>query len=274
MKTGADFLRATVAQEEIWVSDPTWENHENVFSRAGFAVRRYPYHHAATGGLRFAEMRRTFETLPTGAIVVLHASCHNPTGVDLSREQWQELTRLVADRGLLPFFDNAYQGFGERLDADAYPIRLMAEAGVECLVASSFSKNFSLYGERCWALSVVCRGESEAERVFGRLKCVIRGTYSTPPTFGAMLISHIPSTPELHQAWSAELEAMRMRLVDLRAQLTSALTEKTRGHIDFGYMEKQRGRDSARPEPFLALLHWLDRGSRAVPLCFSIFECL
>jgi len=241
LKLGADFLRRTCADAAVWVSDPTWENHEQVFGQAGFAVHKYPYYDAATGELRFVELEQTLRSLPRGSVVVLHASCHNPTGVDLSPSQWGELITLFADRELIPFFDIAYQGFGDGLDEDAFPIRMMARAGVEFLVASSFSKNFSLYGERCGALSVVCRGEEEAQKVLGQLKSLIRGNYSTPPTFGAALIGHILSTPELQTSWATELKSMRDRLVGLRSLLCSSLTALTHGEIDFRYIEAQRG---------------------------------
>jgi len=241
LKVGADFLRRTRADAAVWVSDPTWENHEQVFSQAGFAVHKYPYYDAATGDVRFAEMAQTLRSLPKGSIVVLQASCHNPTGTDLSHSQWGELVALLADRELIPFFDIAYQGFGDGLDEDAFPIRMMARAGFEFLVASSFSKNFPLYGERCGALSVVCRGEGEAQKVLGQLKSLIRGNYSTPPTFGAALIGHILSTPELRNTWETELESMRVRLVGLRSRLCSSITALTKGEMDFRYIEAQRG---------------------------------
>ncbi|MCY1277055.1 Aromatic-amino-acid aminotransferase [compost metagenome] len=241
LKLGADFLRRTCADAAVWVSDPTWENHEQVFGQAGFTVHKYPYYDAATGEVRFAEMAKTLRSLPKGSIVVLHASCHNPTGVDLSHSQWGEIVALCANHDLIPFFDLAYQGFGEGLDDDALPIRMMARAGVEFLVASSFSKNFSLYGERCGALSVVCRGEEDAQRVLGQVKSLIRGNYSTPPTFGAALIGHILSTPELRASWETELKSMRVRLVGLRSLLCSSLTALTHGEMDFRYIEAQRG---------------------------------
>jgi len=241
LKLGADLLRRTCPDAAVWVSNPTWENHEQIFHQAGFTVHRYPYYDAATGEVRFVEMEQALRSLPKGAIVVLHASCHNPTGADLSHSQWEKLVALFADRELIPFFDIAYQGFGEGLGEDALPIRLMARAGVELLVASSFSKNFSLYGERCGALSVVCSGEEEAQKVLGQLKSLVRGNYSTPPTFGAALIGHVLSTPELMNAWATELKSMRDRIVGLRSLLCSSLTALTNGEMNFRYIEAQRG---------------------------------
>jgi aromatic-amino-acid transaminase len=224
LKLGADLLRHICPKATVWVSDPTWENYD-----------------AQTATVRFAQMHDALQALPAGSIVVLHASCHNPTGVDLSADQWEALTELFARQGLIPFFDLAYQGFGLGLDADAEPIRAMARAGVECLVASSFSKNFSLYGERCGALNIVCRDETAADRALGQLKLLIRGNYSTPPTFGAALVAAILSDDALRQVWTDELEQMRTRLVSLRARLSNALTQLTGAPEAWDYIERQQG---------------------------------
>ncbi|CAB3813404.1 Aromatic-amino-acid aminotransferase [Achromobacter aegrifaciens] len=241
LKLGADLLRHICPKTTVWVSDPTWENHAQIFRQAGFAVHEYPYYDAQTATVRFAQMHDALQALPAGSIVVLHASCHNPTGVDLSADQWEALTELFARQGLIPFFDLAYQGFGLGLDADAEPIRAMARAGVECLVASSFSKNFSLYGERCGALNIVCRDQTAADRALGQLKLLIRGNYSTPPTFGAALVAAILSDDALRQVWTDELEQMRTRLVSLRARLSNALTQLTGAREAWDYIERQQG---------------------------------
>jgi len=241
LKLGADLLRRICPEAAVWVSDPTWENHGQIFRQAGFTVHEYPYYDAATATVRFEQMHAALQALPAGSIVVLHASCHNPTGVDLSSEQWQALTGLFARQGLIPFFDLAYQGFGLGLDADAEPIRAMARAGVECLVASSFSKNFSLYGERCGALNIVCHDEAAADRALGQLKLLIRGNYSTPPTFGAALVASVLNDPGLRQLWAEELEQMRVRLVGLRARLSNALAQLTGDPDSWNYIERQQG---------------------------------
>lgn len=241
LKLGADLLRRTCPDAAVWVSDPTWENHGQIFRQAGFTVHEYPYYDPAAATVRFTQMQAALQALPAGSIVVLHASCHNPTGVDLSSEQWEVLTELFAHQRLIPFFDLAYQGFGQGLDADAKPIRMMARAGLECLVASSFSKNFSLYGERCGALNIVCQDKLAADRALGQVKTLIRGNYSTPPTFGAALVATILNQPELRHAWAEELEQMRVRLVGLRARLSHALALLTGEPEDWNYIERQQG---------------------------------
>lgn len=241
LKLGADLLRRTCPEACVWVSDPTWENHGQIFRQAGFAVHEYPYYDPATATVRFAQMQATLQTLPAGSIVVLHASCHNPTGVDLSADQWDALTALLARQRLIPFFDLAYQGFGGGLDADAAPIRMMARAGLECLVASSFSKNFSLYGERCGALHVICRDDAAADSALGQLKSLIRGNYSTPPTFGAALVATVLSDPALRQLWADELEQMRARLAGLRGRLAMELAQLTGEPETWRCVEQQQG---------------------------------
>ncbi|GLK95853.1 aromatic amino acid aminotransferase [Achromobacter xylosoxidans] len=241
LKVGADLLRRTCPEAAIWVSDPTWENHGQIFRQAGFAVHEYPYYDAATATVRFAQMLAALQALPKGSIVVLHASCHNPTGVDLSSEQWEALTGLFERQGLIPFFDLAYQGFGQGLEADAAPIRMMARAGLECLVASSFSKNFSLYGERCGALHIVCHDAAAADRALGQVKSLIRGNYSTPPTFGAALIACVLNDTELRRLWAEELEQMRKRLAGLRTRLSTTLAQLTGEADAWQYIEQQQG---------------------------------
>lgn len=241
LKVGADFLRRYLDVREIWVSDPTWDNHAALFEGAGMTVRTYPYYDPATGGLRFEDMLRAFEALPARSVVLLHASCHNPTGVDLTPEQWQALVPVIARRGLLPFVDMAYQGFGDGLDADAASVRALAEAGVEMLVANSFSKNFSLYGERVGGLSVVCADAEAAGRVLGQLKATVRRNYSSPPAHGAHLVAGVLGSAQGRADWEAELAGMRDRMCRMRQLLHTDLQDRLQGRADVGFLLRQRG---------------------------------
>jgi aromatic-amino-acid transaminase len=240
LKVGSDFLKRHFPHSEVWVSDPTWDNHRAMFEGAGFTVHTYPYFNAETGGLKFAETLATFAQLPEKSIVLLHACCHNPTGVDVSPAQWTELISTIKKRQLLPYLDIAYQGFGDGLEQDAYALHALADAGISFFCASSFSKSFSLYGERCGALSVVCPDSTQAALVLGQLKATIRKNYSSPPTHGGQIVVTVLQTPELFAQWSAELESMRQRIAQMRSQLHQALTQKFPGR-DFSYFLKQRG---------------------------------
>ena len=241
LKVGADFLRLYFPQAEVWVSHPTWDNHHPLFEGAGFTVRPYPYYDPATGGLRFDEMLATLNTLPRHSVVLLHACCHNPTGVDLSAAQWLALIPVLRDRGLIPFVDIAYQGFGDGLDEDAFALRALADAGLQFFVANSFSKNFSLYGERCGGLSVVCTDRQAADTVLSQLKATVRRNYSTPPTHGARVVSRVLQTPELFAQWAAETVQMRLRIVAMRQRLHAVLNEVFQGRRNFNYLLTQRG---------------------------------
>ena len=241
LKVGADFLRRYFPQAGMWVSDPTWDNHRAIFEGAGIAVNTYPYYDAATGGLRFDDMLTTLQSLPPQSIVLLHASCHNPTGVDLSKAQWQTLIPVLRERELIPFIDIAYQGFGDGLDEDAYALRALADAGLQFFVANSFSKNFSLYGERCGGLSVVCVDRNDAETVLGQLKATVRRNYSTPPTHGAKIVTKVLEDPQLFAQWTQETKVMRQRIRAMREALYAILNEKFQGQRDFGYLLTQRG---------------------------------
>lgn len=240
LKVGGDFLRRYFPQSNVWVSDPSWENHRAIFEGAGFSVSSYPYFDAASGGLKFAEMLELMNTLPPQSIVLLHACCHNPTGVDLSAAQWAELIPVIQARGLLPFLDIAYQGFGDGIEEDAFAIRALTDAGVSFLCASSFSKNFSLYGERCGALSVVCPDKAQASLVLGQLQATVRKNYSSPPTHGGQIVARVLNTPQWRQQWTDELDAMRQRIQTMRQRLFAVLQDKLPGR-DFGYFLKQRG---------------------------------
>jgi aromatic-amino-acid transaminase len=240
LKVGADFLRRVAPQSEVWISEPSWENHRQVFEAAGFSVKSYPYYDAASKGLDFEGMKRALSALPAGAIVVLHACCHNPTGVDLSQEQWNAVLEIVRSRGLVPFLDLAYQGFADGLEADAYAARLFAEAMTPVFLASSFSKSFSLYGERVGALSVVTASPDEAARVLSNLKRVVRAAYSNPPTHGSEIVATVLTNPQLRALWDRELGAMRERIKAMRKRLVESIQSRVPG-ADFGFVLKQRG---------------------------------
>lgn len=240
LKVGGDFLKRYFPESQVWVSDPTWENHRAMFEGAGFKVNTYPYYDPATGGLRFDAMLEAIRGLPKHSIVLMHASCHNPTGVDLTQEQWKRIIPVIAERELIPYVDMAYQGFGDGVDDDAFAVRALADAGVRFFCSNSFSKSFSLYGERCGGLSVVCKDKEEADRVLGQLKSAVRANYSSPPTHGARIVTQVLETPELRAKWEAELGAMRGRIKDMRQRLHAALMKKLPGR-DFGYFLTQRG---------------------------------
>jgi aromatic-amino-acid transaminase len=240
LKVGGDFLKRYFPMAGVWVSDPTWDNHRAMFEGAGFTVSTYPYYDAATGGLRFEAMLKAFQALPAGSIVLLHACCHNPTGVDLTRAQWDRLIPVIAARQLIPYVDIAYQGFGDGLEADTFAIRALADAGISFFCANSFSKSFSLYGERCGGLSVVCPNPAEAALVLGQLKATIRKNYSSPPTHGGQIVARVLQTPALRAQWAAELDAMRVRIAQMRQKLHDVLSAKLPGR-DFSYFLTQRG---------------------------------
>ena len=241
LKVGGDFLRRYFGGSQVWVSDPTWENHRALFEGAGFQVNTYPYYDEATGGLRFDDMLAAFKELPRQSIVLMHASCHNPTGVDLTQDQWRTLIPVIAERELIPYVDIAYQGFGDGVDDDAFAVRALADAGVRFFVSNSFSKSFSLYGERCGGLSVVCKDAEEAARVLGQLKSAVRANYSSPPTHGARLVTQVLDDAALRAEWEAELGQMRARIKDMRESLHAALNARFGGQRDFGYFLTQRG---------------------------------
>ncbi|SAK80225.1 aromatic amino acid aminotransferase [Caballeronia pedi] len=240
LKVGADFIKRYFPQSKVWVSDPTWENHRFIFERAGFEVNTYPYYDEATGGLRFDAMLDGIDKLPAKSVVLLHACCHNPTGVDLDEAQWVKLIDVLQKRDLLPFVDMAYQGFGAGLDDDAFAVRELARRGVPAFVANSFSKNFSLYGERCGGLHVICDDAAEADRVLGQLTSAVRANYSNPPTHGAKIVTHVLNTPALRQSWQEELASMCQRIARMRQAIHDGLKDHVRGEMLTRYV-KQRG---------------------------------
>lgn len=240
LKVGADLLKRYFPKSEAWVSNPTWDNHRSIFEGAGIAVHDYPYYDAKTGGVDFAGMVATLKGLPAQSIVLLHPCCHNPTGVDLSREQWQQVIAIVAERNLIPFLDIAYQGFGDGLEEDAYAIRALAEAKLPFLVSNSFSKNLSFYGERVGGLSVVCKDAEEAGRILGQLKFTVRRNYSSPPIHGEKVTTKVMNDAALHALWVKEVDEMRVRIQAMRQKLYEVLTARVPGK-DFSYFIKQRG---------------------------------
>ncbi|MCO4889565.1 aspartate/tyrosine/aromatic aminotransferase [Cupriavidus sp. WGtm5] len=240
LRVGADFLKRYYPQAQVWISDPSWENHRVVFERAGFTVNTYPYYDDATGGLKFDAMIDALRAIPAGSIVLLHACCHNPTGVDLNQDQWRQLIALLKANNLLPFVDMAYQGFGAGLEDDAFAIRELVAQDVPCLVANSFSKNFSLYGERCGGLSVFCNTATEASNVLGQLTGAVRANYSNPPTHGARVVSKVLTTPELRQLWEQELAEMCGRIARMREAIHHNLRDHVSGEALSRYLT-QRG---------------------------------
>ncbi|TDR80716.1 aromatic amino acid transaminase [Paludibacterium purpuratum] len=240
LKIGADFLKRTFPQAGVWVSDPTWDNHVAVFEGAGFQVRRYPYFAAEGSKIKFDAMLDCLASLPSHSIVLLHPCCHNPTGTDLNRAQWDKVIDVLLERELIPFLDIAYQGFGDGLEEDAYAIRALLARGAAFLVANSFSKIFSLYGERCGGLSVVCADQEEAQRVLGQLQATVRRNYSSPPTHGSQLIAGVLQDPALRQQWESELGAMRSRIKAMRQALFDVLSVEVPDH-SFDYLLTQRG---------------------------------
>ena len=240
LKIGADFLHQVAPQSEVWISDPSWENHRQLFEAAGFTVRNYAYYDPKTRGLDFPGMKKSLEALPAGAIVVLHACCHNPTGVDLTEANWREVLAIVQRRGLIPFLDLAYQGFADGLDRDAFAARLFSNAMSPVFLSSSFSKSFSLYGERVGAFSLVTSSDEESARVLSQLKRIVRTNYSNPPTHGSQLAATVLASPELRAMWDQELGAMRDRIKRMRLDLVAKIKERA-PKAEFGHVIAQRG---------------------------------
>jgi len=246
LKVGADFIARWLPGSEVWVSEPSWENHRSMFEGAGLVVHDYPYYDGATGGLAFEAMCKALRALPAKSVVLLHACCHNPTGVDLTPAQWDALVPILGEGELVPYLDLAYQGFGDGIVEDAYALRALAAARdrsgrpLAFFVANSFSKSMSLYGERCGALSVVCADAGEAVNVLGQLKYTVRRNYSTPPIHGGQIVAAVLSEPALRGDWEAELAAMRERIKAMRRALHGVLAAKMPDR-DFGYFLSQHG---------------------------------
>ena len=240
LKVGADFLQRLNPQAQVLISDPSWENHRALFTQAGFEVQTYPYYDAAARGIRFDAMLAALGAAAPGTVVVLHACCHNPTGYDLDAAQWAQVVQAVKARGLVPFLDMAYQGFGDGIAEDGAAVQQFLRAGLDFFVATSFSKSFSLYGERVGALSVVCSDKDEAARVLSRLKVLIRGNYSNPPTHGAQVVAMVLTTPALRKMWEEELAGMRLRIRAMREALVQRLAAAGVKQ-DMSFIARQKG---------------------------------
>lgn len=240
LKIGADFLKRLLPSAKVAISDPSWENHRALFEAAGFEVVNYPYYDAATQSVNFEAMLAAVRALAPHSIVVLHACCHNPTGVDLTDAQWEQVVAVAKERELVPFLDIAYQGFGAGIDADAAAVRLFARAGLPFLVASSFSKSFSLYGERVGALSIIDGSRDESARVMSQVKRIIRTNYSNPPSHGGKIVAQVLNDPAARALWEEELGQMRERIKLMRAGLVERLAARGVAR-DFGFVLQQRG---------------------------------
>lgn len=240
LKVGADFLQRLNPNAKVLISDPSWENHRALFEGAGFQVESYPYYDAKRRDIDFDAMLAALGSAVTGSIAVLHACCHNPSGYDISADQWTKVIAAVKARGLVPFLDMAYQGFGEGIAEDGAVIGMFIDAGIDFFVSTSFSKSFSLYGERVGALSVVCESKDEAARVLSQLKRVIRTNYSNPPTHGAQVVSMVLTTPALRAMWEDELAGMRVRIKQMREALQSKLLAAGLKR-DMSFITRQKG---------------------------------
>ena len=240
LKVGADFLHRFAPEAQVWISNPSWENHRALFEGAGFIVNNYAYYDPATRGLDFAAMQADLQRIPAGSIVVLHACCHNPTGVDPSESQWTTIIELVRSRGLIPFIDIAYQGFNEGLESDGAVVRRFAATPGPLFIASSFSKSFALYGERVGALTIVGASKDEAGRALSQLKRIIRTNYSNPPMHGGQLVATVLGNTELRALWETELGTMRERIHTVRKVLVERLRQLA-PQADFSFVLRQRG---------------------------------
>ncbi|MGI6409070.1 MAG: amino acid aminotransferase [Thiopseudomonas sp.] len=240
LKLGADFIKTLDSSGMVAISNPSWENHRALFTAAGYQVVDYSYYDPASHGLNLTGMLADLEALPERSVVILHACCHNPTGVDLTADGWKQVISLLQRKQHIPFLDIAYQGFGDGIEEDAVAVRLFADSGMNFFVSSSFSKSFSFYGERVGALSVVCGSAQEAERVLSQVKRVIRTNYSNPPTHGATIVSTVLGSPELNALWQQELGAMRSRIKQMRQLMVEQLKAKGASQ-DFSFVTEQRG---------------------------------
>ncbi|MEA9979366.1 amino acid aminotransferase [Pseudomonas sp. 10B1] len=239
LKIGADFLKQLKPDAVVAISDPSWENHRALFETAGFPVQSYRYYDATSHDIDRSGMLEDLQNLPSGSIVVLHACCHNPTGVDLAPDDWKKILEVLKAKEHVPFLDMAYQGFGDGIDEDAAAVRLFAESGLTFFASSSFSKSFSLYGERVGALSIVTDSKDETARVLSQIKRVIRTNYSNPPTHGAAIVAAVLNSPELRAVWERELGEMRLRIRGMRQAMVDGLAALT--DHDFSFVGRQRG---------------------------------
>ncbi|NHB57481.1 aspartate/tyrosine/aromatic aminotransferase [Acinetobacter sp. 194] len=240
LKVGADFIKKYFPESDIWVSQPTWDNHIAIFNGAGVKSHFYPYFDAATNGVNVPAMLEELNKLPAKAIVLLHPCCHNPTGADLTPAEWDQVIEVLKARDLLPFLDIAYQGFGQGIEEDAYLIRALDKSGMNFIVSNSFSKIFSLYGERVGGLTFVSDDQETAQKVLGQLKATVRRIYSSPATTGALLVNNVLNDAALTAEWKQELKEMRERIIEMRKLLESKLSQALPDR-DFSYLVKQQG---------------------------------
>jgi len=240
LRVGADFLKKAFPHASVWLSHPTWANHRGIFAAAGFAVREYAYYRPATQDLDVVGLQAALRAVPPGDIVLLHACCHNPTGVDPTAAQWIELAAIAAAGRWLPFVDFAYQGYGDGLEEDRLGVLALADACPEMLIASSFSKNFGLYQDRTGALTLIAADTATAQAAFSNIEVAIRVNYSNPPAHGGLLVTHILSDPALYRQWRDELDAMRAHIAGARQRFVAAL--RTHGVPgDFAFLARQKG---------------------------------
>ena len=240
LKVGGDFIKKYFPESDIWVSQPTWDNHIAIFNGAGVASHFYPYYDAETNGVNVPAMLETLATLPAKSVVLLHPCCHNPTGADLTPAEWDQVIEVLKKQDLLPFLDIAYQGFGQGLEEDAYLVRALDKSGMNFIVSNSFSKIFSLYGERVGGLTFVCDDKETAQKVLGQLKATVRRIYSSPATTGALLVNNVLNDAALTAEWEAELKEMRERIIQMRQLLQQKLNAELPDR-DFSYLVKQQG---------------------------------
>jgi aspartate/tyrosine/aromatic aminotransferase len=240
LRVAADFLKCKFPQSRVWFSKPTWANHPSVFAAADRTVEGYPYIDAQQTGLDFAAMLDAMQKIPRGDVILLHACCHNPTGVDPTREQWRQIADVVRDRGLLPLVDFAYQGFGDGLEEDTVGLRELCRPGQELLVCSSFSKNFGLYCERVGALTIVAANRTTAEAALSHARVCVRVNYSNPPQHGAAIVATVLGDPQLREQWMQELAGMRQRIHTMRTKFVETMAAKT-SKRDFSFIAQQRG---------------------------------
>jgi aromatic-amino-acid transaminase len=249
LKIGADFLRRLNPNAKVLISEPSWENHRALFETAGFEVDSYAYYDPALRGVDFAKTLASLEAAEPGTIVLLHACCHNPTGCDLSPAQWADVLKVIQNRQLVPFLDMAYQGFGDGIEQDGAVVQQFADAGLSFVISTSFSKSFSLYGQRVGTLSLVCASQDEARRVQSQVKRVIRTNYSNPPSHGAQVVAMVLTNPELRAMWEQELSAMRLRIRQMREALRTRWADRLQvlrpspqtTRMDLSFVTQQRG---------------------------------
>lgn len=240
LRVGADFLKRFLPNATVWISKPTWANHRGIFQAAGFKVEEYPYYDPKTKGLDFAAMKAALSNIKAGDIVLMHVCCHNPTGVDLTHAQWDEISAIGGKQGWLPFLDFAYQGFGTSVEADRHGVLAMAATCPEMIVSSSFSKNFGLYQDRTGALTLFAKDAKQAEACFSNVEIVVRVNYSNPAAHGGLIVTTILSDPALKTQWLGELDAMRKRIASVRSELVAGL-KKAGIAQDFSFIEQQKG---------------------------------